>query len=314
MNKTFFSRANELLETATTNTKINQILSLEFKLRSDETSRIFKSFFGKTIKEELNVRLTPTREQIENALIIAKDSKEMCNILNLQHTSSLWKGLLDREFGYSTFQSAKAKFLATRTVKEYNPSRDDNLSIIISQRLGDGNIPHDRDILRIAHGINQSDYLIFKVALLHKAFPNANPISNVRIFKHAQGHEYASYYSGIFSRSYINKVRNMSNKEMIDNLTPLGWLLWYLDDGFYSISKAKDGEYYTHNCGISIHNEELQDLAIEKLKCYGFSFNKNKNDIRIQSMEAISSFMNDMLRPFAHIVPDCMKYKIEMKI
>lgn len=307
----FYDRAKELvLESKDIKVKVNQILSDEFQIHTSDTSRRFKSLFGKSIREALEEVHIPSREQIEIALLTSNTVIEMQDILNLDKTSSYWKGLLDREFGYSTYQSAKANFISKLKVSNYNPNRDDNISIIISQRLGDGYMSKDRKSLRIAHSIKQTEYLRFKVALLKRAYPEANPVSSITKHIHNQGHEYVSYYSGTFSESAYTKVLNMTNEELIDNLTPLGWLLWYLDDGYNSVSK----DYWSYSLGIACKSDEIKELAHKKLLTYGFNFNIQPTMIILQDKVEISRFINSMLKPFEHIIPECMKYKIEMKI
>lgn len=312
MNKiSFYERAKELIEgSSDIRDKINQQLADEFNIHTSDVSRRFKSLFGKGIREALEEKHIPTRDKIEIALLTSNNVTEMQSILNLDKTSHYWKGLLDREFGYSTYQSAKANFISKLKVDNYNPNKDDNLAIIISQRLGDGNMPSDRYSLRIAHSIKQAEYLRFKVALLKRAYPEANPVSSITKHLHKQGHEYVSYYSGAFSKSAYTKVLNMSNEEMIDNLTPLGWLLWYLDDGHNSRSE----EYWSYSLGIACISEEIKELAHKKLLTYGFDFNIRPTMIILQDKVEISRFINSMLKPFEHIIPECMKYKIEMKI
>lgn len=306
----FYERAKEVVETSTDiKVKVNQILCDEFGLRSDEVSKMFKSFFGKTIRKALEEKHIPNREQIERALILSSNVNEMLEMLNLSKTSFYWKGLLDREFGYSTYASAKANFLSKQTVEAYQPNRDDNLAIIVSQYLGDGSFDSVRRSIRICHGIKQADYLLFKVGLIHKAYPNAYPVSKVSKYTHSQGHEYVNYYSGNFSESTFNKVVNMSSEELIEALTPFGWLLWFLDDGFYSV-----GNTGSQALGIAIHEPSIRKYAIKKLKTYGYDFNEQYEMILLQSKPAIAQYINGMLKPFEHIIPSCMQYKLEMKI
>lgn len=307
----FYERAKELVETSSNiKAKVNQTLAKEFNLRSDEVSRMFKSFFGMTVREALERKHLPSREQIEKALILSSDVHEMLALLNLDKTSSYWKGLLDREFGFSTYASAKANYLSKQVVEAYHPTKDDNLAIIVSQFLGDGSFDRLRRSIVIAHGIKQADYLLFKAGLIRKAYPNAYPVSHVRRYTHTYGHEYVSYYTGNFSETTFHKVVNMSKKELIEALTPFGWFLWYLDDGHYSVSE----EYGSQSLGIAIHCPELRKLALLKLKAYGFSFNEQPEMIQLQGKAEIAAYINGMLKPFAHLVPACMMYKLEMKI
>lgn len=307
----FYERAMVLVATSKKVTdNINQQLMKEFNLRSDEVSRNFKSFTGMTIREALEKKHLPSREQIENALLLSKDINDMCSMLNISGTtSSYWKGLLDREFGYSTYTKAKANFIIKQKVANYNPTRADNLAILLSQKLGDGYIDIKRQALRIDHCEKQLDYLRFKVALLNKAYPESAPINAIKKKVHIQGHTYVSYYSQKFSPSAMAKVISMSEQETIDNLTPLGWLLWFLDDGHNSYNE----KFGTYSLGIAIHSDTLKHLAVTKLLSFGYRFSVQPEMIVIQDKVQVASFINGMLQPFKHLVPPCMQYKIEYK-
>ena len=307
----FYERAIMLIDSSNKLTdNINQQLMKEFNLRSDEVSRNFKSFTGMTIREALEKKHLPSRKQIENALVLSKDVNEMISMLNLKDsTSSYWKGLLDREFGYSTYTKAKANFIIKQKVGNYNPTRADNLSIILSQRLGDGHIDTKRKALRIDHCEAQLDYLRFKVGLLNKAYPESAPINNIKRLVHKQGHTYVSYYSHSFSPSTMEKVISMTEQEVIDKLTPLGWLLWFLDDGHNSYSE----KYGTYSLGIAVHSDTLKAIAVAKLKSFGYIFSIQPEMIVLQDKIQIASFISGMLSPFKNLVPECMHYKMEYR-
>lgn len=311
----FFSRAKELLETAeSVNDKINQTLCQEFDMKSDKVSRWFKSLFGMTIRDALKNKLLPTRDQVINALLTSNDVIEMQNKLGLKSTSAAWKGLLDREFGYSTYASAKANYIFRQKIEYYNPNPQDNLGIIISQLLGDGSFDKTRRAIRIQHGIKQFEYLKWKVALINKAYPLSYPVSKVNTSTHTQGHEVVSWYSGKFSETTFNKVVSMAPSELFDNLTPLGWCLWFLDGGgyyTYSINPTKT----LHKIEIHVHDVPIRKAAIVELTSLGFCPNETEaGSIVFQDLVQIAKFINTFVKPFDHVIPSCMKYKYDMKI
>lgn len=315
MNKSdFFSRATELLENATSvNEKINQTLCQEFDMQSDKVSRWFKSMFGTTIRDALKEKLLPSREKIVDALLMSNDVNGMQKLLNMKATSAAWKGLLDREFGYSTYASAKAGFIFRQKIDSYNPNPQDNISIIISQLLGDGSFDNKRRAIRIQHSIQQFEYLKWKVALINKAYPMSFPVSNVKTSTHTQGHEVCSWYSGNFSESTFYKVLEMKPSELFNELTPLGWCLWFLDDGGYY--QYNTGSGVTHKIEIYVHDSNMREAAKNELIACGFHPNETKTgSIVFQDLVQISKFINTFIKPFDHLIPACMKYKYDMKI
>jgi hypothetical protein len=284
----------------------------EFCIKSDVVSRRFKSLFGKTIREVLYEKFYPTREELEDALITSNNVREMQEKLNMSSTSAMWKGLLDREFGYSRFANAKSNYILKQKVAGYNPTKSDNVSILISQLLGDGYYGRGYS-LRIEHGEKQFDYLKFKVGLINKAFPETPGISSIS--KRVSNSGYVSYVwrsNKTISPGYLNKLDKPID-ELISMMTPVGWLLWYLDDGCYYKSTT---ERDTSQSIISISSidQEIRTAAIKELKTYGYRFIDYPKDIRLSDKVQVASFLTGMIKPFNSIIPTCMKYKYDMKI
>ena len=306
----FYTDAKSAIENViSTKDKVNQQLCEKYNLRSDEVSRRFKSYFGKTIRDAIRDKLTPTKEEVIDALILSNNMMDMKELLGLSESTAIWKGLLDKYFGYSTYASAKANYMIKRKVEAYNPTQADNYSILISQHLGDGHYDEVRGALRIAHGIKQYDYLKFKVGLLNKAFPETQPLTSVKKLTHTQGHEYCSWYSGRLPDRYFNKIVSTPKHELVKEMTPLGWLLYFMDDGGYYLSK--EGQSLIM---FSTVDEELQNSIIEVMTTYGYKFNKAKTYVCIQNKADAAKFISGMIMPFDHLIPDCMKYKYDMKI
>lgn len=309
----FYERAKELVENAkSTNEKINQKLCKEFGWSSDKVSRQFKSLFGKTIRDTLNDKFTPTREQIEDALLKSSNVNEMKEILGYSKTAVAWKGLLDKEFGYSTYEKAKASFISKQQVADYNPTLADNISILYSQVLGDGNYDDIRGAIRIEHGYKQFEYLKLKVALIHKAFPESNTISDIKkVIRADTGYTSYTWYSKRFGTSYTNKLESKSKLEMLEDMTPLGWFLYYLDDGFLS-GDAKTGQVV---CGFSTVDNSLKEAIIKIMESQGIiGWNTDKGGVRLSSKISVALFLNNIVKPFEHLIPECMRYKLDMKI
>lgn len=310
--KNFYEEATELIEEAVDfKSKINQQLCNKFNLRSDQVSRRFKSLFGDTIRNILLKKLYPSREDIVNSLITSESSKEMKLKLGLTEGSTLWKGLLDKEFGFSTFVNAKANFIVKEKVDLYNPTKDDNLSILISQILGDGSLERNY-CLTIEHGEKQLGYLKFKVGLINKAFPETPGINKITKLVSKTGYISYRWRSGkTISKGYIEKITK-DKIDLIPKLSPLGWMLYYMDDGCYHYDTSRG--FNTSQSIISIATITLQDALIKELKTYGYSFIKYPKEIRLSDKVQVASFLSGMIKPFHNIIPTCMKYKYDMKI
>lgn len=192
---------------------------------------------------------------------------------------------------------------------QYNPSITDNFSLLISQRLGDGHFEfHDnRSNLKIEHGYKQYDYLKFKINLLKKAFPTIVGLEGIKKREY-KGYISYTWRSNNFRNTYMEKIKTLSKLDLISFLTPLGWMLWYLDDG----------AMYQHNgsnrLDICIHENDLREKAIAELKTYGLNFSNTDEKILVSDRMEIIKFLNCFIKPFMHLIPECMYYKCIIKI
>lgn len=304
--KSFPELAKELADNETRPSFIIRRLVEYFNITEAEVNKRFKLYFNMSIAEYIDGLSYPTRTEIENALLIANDVNEMKCILNMSN-SNQWKGLLDKEFGYSTFISAKSNFTVNKKVGQFNPNLSDNKAILISQYLGDGSFDKVRNSLRIIHGIKQLEYLKFKVAVLSKAFPSL--YTKVTVHTHSQGHKYGSYYSGKFSAKYSD-IFYKNKASLVKHLTPLGWLLYFLDDGnyFYNIDSKQS------ILSIATIDKELQVELQKVLLTYNIKANISKTQVSIQNKVDVVKFINSFIKPYENIIPACMKYKYDMKI
>ena len=264
-----------------------------FNVSEKTTYNRFKSYFKCTPSEYVLSRIYPDRATIINKLIEAKSTEEFREKINLPHT--LFKGIYDKEFGVSTFQKAQIMALAEGLIVDYNPVREDNRSIWYSQLLGDGSYCPKRHAFRIIHGEKQGGYLKWKVALINKAYPKTP--KEVTKHLHTQGHYYFSYYSGNIGNI---DIPYMNRKEVVPLLTPLGWLLWWLDDG---------GKY--QNIAIFCIDFEICDLAIKELSSYGIKARHCQNGICMCGQAEDYKFYKNFIDPFIKDIPECMMYKVE---
>lgn len=308
MNKSFYERAKELANNCirVKDNHVYETLSKEFNIGVRVAGDRFKSLFGKSIRDYISEINTPTKEILRDAIIQCNNQEELLKYLNIHYD---WiRGLYDKYFNVSTFRAAKLKLFNEMDYIEYNPSSVDNLSILISQHLGDGciEINDRRSSLRIEHGSKQFDYLKLKVNLLKKAFPSLPGLEAIK--KRISKNGYESFrWSCTLRNSYMNIIKNTSKEELIRQLSPLGWMLWYLDDGSLSISKNSS------TLEIAIHEDSLRRVSVEELKTYGFTFHNYNNRISISSKLEIIKFLNCFVKPFIHLIPECMKYKCYYK-
>lgn len=307
-NFTFKEYAEKLIEETNNPAYVVNGLVAKFQVNRTKCNSLFKSFFsGQTPTDVINNKDKPTLEEAQDALILSSNITEF-RVLIGNPAPGAWQRwhLLDEYFGHSTYASAKAHVVIRRPVEQYNPRREDNLAILASQKLGGGYISKERfGTLRIDHGIKQYEYLAYKISLINKAYPESPPLSKLKIRIHSQGHKYCSWYWGVSKD--VDKVKHMSLEETVSALTPLGWLFYFLDDGHHSTGQQDTISFATVN-------KELQQLLIKELSHYGFSFYPCGNEIKIADRVQVAKYINTMLLPFKDQIPECMQYKLVMKI
>jgi hypothetical protein len=312
----FFERVMELVKTVNYrgnyHNKIIKPLMNEFNISERVVYRRIKSFTGKTVTQLVQDIRTPEKSLMDKALLKCNNMHEMRSFLNLSESDKVFNRAFENYYGISTFTSAKTKLILKQPNKEYFPTIDDNLSLIVSQCIGDGSIDRKRKALRIDHIDWQYDYLLLKVSLFNKAFPETPGIENIKFRKHTQGHEYVSWYSRKLPKKYIDKIITLKKHEMFKYITPLGIFLLYLDDGFLSINE----KYGTISLGFAFseHYQELGNEYHKMFKTFGFSFNRRKNAVILNSKPIIANFLNNMILPFKRYIPGCLEYKTNMKI
>lgn len=307
ISKSFYERALELTKECkrVKNNNVYETLSKEFNIGVRTASDRFKSLFKMSVGEYIAYINKPSREVLRDAIIRCNSQEELLKYLDINYD---WiKGLYDIYFKVSTFRKAKETLLNEVDVIEFNPTIEDNLSILISQHLGDGWIDYSRDSLKIEHCEKQFNYLKFKVNLIKKAFPVTKGLESIRK-RDNQGYVSYIYNTNKIRHRYIEVIKKNSKKDLISKMTPFGWLLWYLDDGNLFISKN------ANHLSISISDVILKLEAQKVLETYGFNFSINKTGIIISDKFEIIKFINSFIKPYIHLIPECMKYKCIIKI
>jgi len=280
---------------------IIKILSQEFNVSSTEVHKRVRSYYGKSMDEVLK----PTKKEFIRCLLMSDTIDEFK--FNIKLNNGLG-GLYEEYLNVSTFSKAKISVQEYREVIKYNPSRDDNLSLIISQFIGDGYLNLDRRAIDIQHGIKQLDYLILKANLFNKGFPTTNPSGNIKKYKHKDGHDYCRWWSGRIDSALYDKVISKPKRELIKMMTPLGMYLLYMDDGC-----LKNYDNMTH-ITIAIKDEDIKVNFKELLKTYGIVSSIYTDVIAITSAIEVLKFLNCFILPFKHLTPKCMEYKQDLMI
>lgn len=297
----FYEKAKQLIESKKAKKAILKDLTSTFCISEREAHKRIRSLFGKSLDEVLK----PTKSELTMAILKANSITDLKNEVNM----SVGLGSLYEEYyGVSTFASARKICESYREITEYNPSKDDNLSLLISQKLGDGYIERNNS-LHIQHGEKQFEYLVEKIKIFNKAFPTTNPVGNIKKYLHKQGHYFYSWRSGVFNNSQFKYVVETPNSVLVKELTPFGMFLLYMDDGCLAQKNVNV---------LSICNpcDATRKELVSLLKSYGISSTNYQNDMEVSMTNIIdvTSFLNTFVRPFKKYIPENMEYKMNLVI
>lgn len=282
--------------------KVSEDLRVKYNVSKKTVHNRFHSMFGCSFRDYVDARILPTKQELTSIILNTSSSEECRLATGLSHRKFV--GIYDKLFQVSTYKEAKERILLEAPAPvRFSSLREDNLAILMSQYIGDGSYDRVRHSLRIQHGEKQAEYLRWKVGLILEGYNlQASKISKCT---HAQGHTYYDWRS--------NKLGNVDfpeDKSKVPKmLTPLGWLLLYLDDG-------------TYQQDISIcTNLESVALAMQlELSTYGISSRVNKAGaanaylVTMRGGEHSIRFYKAFIEPFLSIIPSCMLYKTEVKI
>lgn len=273
------------------NKKVKQLID-KYNISEKTIYNRFRALYGTSPKKLIKQRIFPSLKLMDEVILSSSTSEEVRAKLKIPN--SMFIGIYDKYYGISTFQKARLNALNKSISINYNPSRQDNRSIIYSQLLGDGSYDKKRHALTIVHGEKQLEYLKWKVSLINKGYPST--AKNVKVYTHKQGHIYGSYYTNLGNID-IPKEENID----LINLTNLGWLLWYFDDGNYS-----------QNISICCkRNDTIRQNAIIALSTFGINAREDGVSIVLRSQEDDLLFYKNFIEPFIDDIPQCMKYKVD---
>lgn len=190
--------------------------------------------------------------------------------------------------------------------------------IIIGGLLGDSYYKKSNNIIRLYHSTKQEEYLKWKYS-----FFDHNQVSRLYHGKRTiNNREYEYIYftikkntlndisSFILHNLYSNDGRKKISMKYLNELSPLGLAIWWLDDGCLSVHKGnRYGKLCTH-CFNYEENVLIQKFFHEK---YGIDVDikKEKDYYFIRLNVCALKKMISLIYPYICQIP-CMIYKIDL--
>lgn len=302
-----YETTRQLINQKTTKKELLAHLTAKFNIAPKEVHKRIKSMFGMSIDD----LLTPSKEEMTRVILQAESIPELKGLLKKDNGLAT---LYDKYYGVSTFAAARVVCEGYREVTPYNPTKEDNLSILISQSIGDGSLEFKGKVPRysiaITHGTEQFDYLVEKVKLINKAYPLTPPVGAIKKWLHKQGNWYYQYRTNRMDNSDMRFVYETSKSNLVKDLTPLGMFLLYMDDG--SLVQSDNAKKLTISNGFP----EVRRALKEYLATYNIEANIYDASMVVcmSNTVAITKFLNNFVLPFKQYTPECMEYKTKLKV
>lgn len=193
-------------------------------------------------------------------------------------------------------------------------------NLLIAMLLGDGTISNNF-VFKLAHCVEQTDYLLWKINLL-----NQNGLRNngLKSYIKTQGYNigvpvvYSQLniipFIKVLRRVFYNPKKSLGNRKLLNRLDAQGIAIWFMDDGHINIRKTKDR---IHGFYIRISTcEPKEDVQIIidyfkevwNINFYMFKEGRDTFSLCCGTKEGLK-FIN-IVKPFVEQVPS-MLHKIE---
>lgn len=191
-------------------------------------------------------------------------------------------------------------------------------SLIIALIIGDGHIDNTGRI-SINHCEKQKEYLQFKADLIYSII-GGKPITLHKTKAYIKGKEYHGYSIRKCCKKKLIQFRQLMypngrkeiTREILEQLTPQGIAIWYMDDGSLTPERDKSGNIKAYKLGIATYlSKEENQVIIDYFKeKWNLEFHSHKDGsqyrLRMGTKEA-RKFLQ-LVRPYVNI--ECMKYKV----
>jgi len=212
-------------------------------------------------------------------------------------------------------------------------SKEDKVSFLIGMVLGDGYIRKGKNAVNYniscTHNPKQYEYMLWKMEILKENL-NKNywtnkmktHFSGKAVFTGNKDKIYEMYKSVLGTHTLVtNLYKRMYNengkyvsKSILNELTPIGIAIWFMDDGTLSIVKHKDGRNKTKRIFLHIQGfdsksqKNIQEFFNDNYNLNA-SLQRDRNHFRLYIPAASVDLFLNIVSPFVSLVA-CMRYKI----
>lgn len=192
--------------------------------------------------------------------------------------------------------------------------------LLIALLIGDGTISNNY-VFKLSHGIEQSEYLLWKIKLL-----NDNNIKNNGIKEYISSCGYNLGKSVVYSqlsiiptikalRRTVYTPKKTITRKLLNWLNPLGVAIWFMDDGMINVNTSiqRSSTQHTFRIATCCSKSEVEIIIAYFMDVWGIKFNAfeerpEKYSIMTSGEDAAYKFAK-LVSPYVRQVPSLL-YKI----
>ena len=204
-----------------------------------------------------------------------------------------------------------------------NKITKDSRNLLIAMLLGDGIISNNY-VFKLCHGVQQKEYLQWKIKQLNNAGIKNN---GLKTYISSKGYNLGKevLYSQLSTIPFIKVLRKvfykpkkiLGNRKLLNRLDAKGIAIWYMDDGHINIRKT-NGRIHGFYIKIAtcLSKEENQIIIdyfnqIWNISFYQFSEGKGTYSLCCGTKEGIKFI--EIVKPYVSQIPS-MTYKIHYNL
>lgn len=195
-------------------------------------------------------------------------------------------------------------------------------NLLIALLLGDGTISNN-NVFKLAHCIEQKDYLEWKIKQLNEAGLRNNGVKEYISSKGFNVGKTVCYtqiniipFIKVLRRVFYKPYKNIANRKLLNRLDARGLAIWYMDDGHINYRKTGDKIHgFYIKIATCLPKEDLQIIIdyfkeVWDIEFYMFHEGRKKDSYSLCCGTKQGIRFIDLIKEYVNQVPS-MKHKIQ---
>lgn len=194
-------------------------------------------------------------------------------------------------------------------------------NLLIALLLGDGTISNN-NVFKLAHCVEQKDYLEWKIKQLNEAGLKNNGVKEYISSKGFNVGKTVCYtqisiipFIKVLRRVFYKPYKNIANRKLLNRLDARGLAIWYMDDGHINYRKTGDKIHgFYIKIATCLPKEDLQIIIdyfkeVWDIEFYMFHEGRKKDSYSLCCGTKQGIKFIDLIKEYVNQVPS-MKHKI----